>query len=142
MIYINQLSPKKYGVKRNQEFFRGMFNGEFKEVNKWFDKLSCVYVNRRLDPDMNFETYIGIINKQSMIRLQLASPDPNKIVYAIISKYKLIESVFFLNCPYTDENFELVSGLYRESFGIKLEDEPVLEGLVEYYTRRVNNYKM
>nr|MBA4405408.1 hypothetical protein [Nanoarchaeum sp.] len=142
MIYVNQLTLTRYSVRQNKEFLESMFSGSFRDVSKWFDSLSCKSLRRELDTDMNLETFIRIMNKQSVVKLQLASPDPNIILYNVITPYRDYESVFFLKCLYNSENFDILFRIYQHVFKIRLEDEPVKEGVLSYYKWRINSDKM
>ncbi len=142
MAYINQLHPIKYGVEKNKQFLEQIYtNEELVEFTRNFDFLDCsVSFSRQQDKDMTLEKFLTLIDEESFILLQLASPNPYEIRYGIRLADKGVDRFIFIDGPYTDPNFEVVSRLYKQSFGKELEDEPVAPGLHEYYQARIENY--
>ena len=146
MVYVNQIHPIKYTVKENKNFLELLFNNsDLTEVNKWFDYLDCsVSIRRQLDNEMNLKRFLSLLTKNSMISLQLASPDPFEIRYGVRledkQKDKRLERFLFIEYPYTEKNFSITSFSYKRAFGINLEEEPVLDGLFEYYLHRLAHY--
>ncbi len=135
MVYVNQLHLMKYGVKKNKHFLQQMY--DFEGMAKSFSMLdSSVSWKRSEDTDMTLDKFLELIDSKSDFLLQLASPEPFEIRYAACLYTGAIRRTLFIDGPYTPENFDLVSKLYSESFGVRLEDEPVRDGLVEYYLER------
>lgn len=143
MVYVNQIHLIKKGAKKNKKFLRLLYNNaELEKVCRWFDKKfgSSASIAGQSDKDMTLDKFLKGINSKSFTVLQLASPDPFDIRYcAVFRDYsKKIKRFAWITCPYSDYNFNIISKLYEESFGSNLEDEPVLEGLLEYYEKRFN----
>ncbi len=138
MIYANQIKLIKKGIKVNKEFFKLMYNCGFDEESKWFDKLDCnVSWRRQKDDSQTLENFVKGINKKAHIVLQLASPNPFEIRYSVSFRKEGIKKLAWVICPYNDDNFKKVGELYLKAFGSVLENEPVPDGLVEYYKARV-----
>jgi len=141
MIYVNQiLSLVDYGLKKNKKFLKSIYEERnFFLVKKWFDFLNCSKSWRReTDKSMNLDKFLSKMDKEIYISLQLASPDPFKIKYgASFKDISNIERFIFMEMPYNNYNFNLISKIYKDSFNKKLESEKVQKGLVEYYKQRV-----
>jgi hypothetical protein len=142
MVYVNQIHPINYGVKKNRTFFGLLYsNTELTDVLKWFDTLDCrISIQRQPDKDMTLEKFLGLINRKSWIILQLASPTPKDIRCGVRLRDRDIGRFAFIEFPYTDGNFQIVSELYKKAFERNLEDEPVGKGLKEYYQQMRRDY--
>lgn len=140
-IYVNQIHLIERGIEKNKEFLVSLYNNEeLKEVSRWFDKLDySISISRKLDRDMTLDEFIKGIDSESSFTFQLASPDPFYIKYCASYRddSKNVNRFAGVICSYNDNNFDVISGLYKESFGCKLKDEPIQEGLLEYYKGRM-----
>ncbi len=139
MPYVNQLKLIEKGVKKNRDFLKSLYECEtLTEANKWFDKLEGK-VQREPDSDMTIAKFLKHMSRKSYTIFQLASPTPFEIRYCAMYRDDAARRHFFLECPYNDHHFEIVSGLFTEAFGTRLEDEPVPEGIIDYYKQRVKS---
>lgn len=138
MTYVNQLHIEKFGPELNKEFFTELYHSGLDQVVRFFDRLdSAVSIHRLPDPDMTPEKLLQYFKKDSIVILQLGSPTPFEIRYGAIFYDANSRIHSFIECPYTADNFNKVSDIYSKVFKTRLEDEPVLEGLIEYYEGRV-----
>jgi len=149
MVYVNQIQTISYGVAKNRRFLKSLYlsdklsnqpsNELFGEVNKHFDILDCtVSSQRKHDKDMTLDKFLKLIKKDTYITLQFGSPVPYEIRYRANIEDG-IRKTLFIECPYNDDNYQIVSALFENSFGIRLEDIPVVAGLREYYEERIKN---
>ncbi|MFH1668642.1 MAG: hypothetical protein ABIA62_01830 [Candidatus Woesearchaeota archaeon] len=143
MVYVNQVMLDKKGVRKNREFLRAIYTSEdLEDVSRWFDFLHAeVSFRRQPDPNMTLDRFVRLMGKDTYIPLQIGSPGPYEIRYCA-SVDDGVRRHFFLECPYTEWNFDVVSGLYLQAFGVRLEDEPERPGLHHYYEWRKNNYNL
>jgi len=129
MVYVNQIDLTEKGVEENKKFLGLLYNNEeLVGAFKRFNKVDCSMAER-LDKEMTLDKFLERIDSESSIKFQLASPKPSDIRYcaSFIDFSKNIEKQVWVICPYNDNNFKVVSRLYKEAFGCKLEDEPVPE---------------
>ena len=137
-LYVNQLKIIKKGVRKNKTFLREMYQcTELEDARRWFDKIyAYASVKRMPDEGMDLETFVRHITKDSYITLQLASPNPFEIRYcADFSNAGMIQMAW-VTCPHNESNLTKVAELYQKAFGTNLLDEPVPEGIQEYYQKR------
>ncbi|MBU2612525.1 MAG: hypothetical protein KKB62_02275 [Nanoarchaeota archaeon] len=140
MIYVNHIIYLiKYGIEKNRGFLRSFYEEDkFNRVQKWFDYLKSF--ERKNDKRMTLEKFLLLIDEKSIIHLGLAYPDPDKIRYSVrLMDKKLIDRFVFIEMPYGKRNFNLVSEIYKNSFGRVLEKEKVREGIREEYERTINS---
>jgi hypothetical protein len=144
MPYINQIHLEEKGVEKNKDFLVRVYtNEELKGVTSFIDKLDCSESwARQEDPSMTLERFIELVDDKTHFLLQINSPTPDEIRYAAVLWYSGIRRHAFVECPFTQWNFDVVSRLYLQSFGVRLVDEPVPEGLEEYYEWRKANYRI
>lgn len=142
MTYVNQFPDLiKRGVKKNKVFIKSLYEEKnFEDSRKFFDYLDCSRsYQRQTDEGMTLEKFLKFINKNSMITLQLASPEPKDIRYGVRLSDQDINRFLFIEMPCNENNFNLVSEIYKSSFGRVLEKEKVLDGILDYYLKRINN---
>jgi hypothetical protein len=140
-VYLNQLVLSEKGVEDNIKFLKAIYaSNDFSAASKKFDLLDCsVSFARQDDTGMTISRFAKLIGERSHIVFHSDIIDPFKgpILYytAIVSKVepKQINRFMFFECPYTRSNFEVMSRLYREAFGLRLEDEPIRKGFRDYY---------
>lgn len=119
MVYINQIFLNKYGIKKNKRFLKALYENEnLIGISKWFDFKNGI--QRQNDYDMSLEKFLELINSESMLRLQFASPDSEKIRYCARHLCEDSSKFAWIICPYNDNNFREVSRLFEESFGERL----------------------
>jgi hypothetical protein len=141
MVYVNQIDLQRYAPKKNRVFFGLLYsNATLTDVKKWFDITGWnISETRQVDQEMTPERFSKLIDKKAFINLQLASPRPQDIKYCVRLTDRLtdkeIERFAFVIFPYTDNNFQVVSRLYKQAFEQELEKEPVPTGLLEYYRK-------
>ena len=137
--YVNQIHLAQKGEENNREFLVSLYNNkQLEEVSKWFDKLDCsIAIRGESDRDITLDEFVKGIDPKSFIILQLASPNPFDIRYCASYRSKGIKRFAWVTCPYNDNNFDVISGLFKKSFGCRLEDEPIPKVLLGYYTKRV-----
>ena len=132
MVYINQIFLDKYGIKKNKKFLKKLYENEnLIDVSKWFDIKENI--QRQRDDHMSLDKFLKLINTELIIRLQFASPDPSNIKYCARQSIKNSSRFAWIICPYNSDNFNMISQLFKESFGKNLKDELVPNGLIEYY---------
>ncbi len=143
MVYVNQIMLDRKSVKNNLLFLKALYTSErLEDVRKWFDMLDASQSwKRQPDPEMTLDKFIELFDSSTHSPLQIGSPTPGEIRYCA-SVDDGVRRHFFLECPYTEWNFDVVSGLYIQAFGSLLEDEPVQPGLREYYAWRKKNYNI
>ena len=137
--YINQIPGLiDKGVARNKRFLRMLWAAEFSPVRRWFDQLE--EARRAPDPGMTLERFVRLMDKESYIILQIASPEPGELRYGAILYAGESRKHAFIETPYTPENFALLERHYKAAFSTRLQDEPIQDGLIEYYRWRRENY--
>ena len=125
-------------VEENKRFLGLLYdNEELVKASRWFDKLEGSSTGRQSDEEMTLDKFLEGIDSESSIIFQLASPDPVDITYcAFFNDFsKDVERFAWVTCHYNDNNFNVVSRLYEEAFGCKLEDEPVPKWCLAYYEK-------
>ncbi len=144
MVCVNQIELIGKGIKKNKVFLEKVYNSGLEEMRKWFDKLDCsASFSRQADPDMNLEKFLKLIDKESSSMLQINSPVPDKIRYSVVLYHpKSIRRHAWIECPDSQSNIDMISDIYRQSFGCELKDEPVPKGIIEYYEWRKKHYSI
>ena len=127
--YINQLSLKRRGIRRNQAFFKDIWYEDLHDAYRIFDRLTPKALERVHEPDMTPERFVVHLNDIDMVQLQIGAPHPHTINYCAIAK--LIDDEYlcaWLHMPYTPKNFEHIAHAYENAFDKRLQDEPISKG--------------
>jgi len=127
MKYTNQIHLDNFNVDKNKQFLELLYNDEeIVRKNKIFEKVDSS-VSREKDYEMTLDNFLNLMDSKTFINLQLGSPRESDIVYcARFVQYPVgVEKFVFIEFPYNDNNFNVVSKLYAEAFGNELVDEPI-----------------
>ncbi len=138
--YINQLYLINKGLEPNKNFLKSLYKcKDLQKVSKWFDELDCHKSRRQPNNVTSLSKFLKGINSESFIALQIGSPDPFDIKYcASFRDSKKVSRLAWVACPNNENNFNIIEAIYKESFKSNLKDEPIKEGLREYYNWRKN----
>ena len=142
MVYVNQIELIGKGVKENKFFLEKVYSSGLEQMHRWFDKLDCsVSIRRQDESEMTLEKFVRLIDKKSSSMLQVNSPTLYKIRYSVVLEdSKNITRFVWMECPDSQININIISDIYKQSFGCELKDEPVIPGLIEYYEWRKKHY--
>jgi hypothetical protein len=136
----NQLFLEQYSLKKNKEFFNEMFNSSsLVNCNKWFDIKNSRDLRRKFDETMTFDIFLDLMKRPYYIRLQMGSPDFERIRYMVNlhgdRKYEGLTRFAFLECPFVERNYLVVSDLFKNIFGKDIESFELPAGLEDYHRR-------
>ncbi len=119
-----QISLGNKSVEQNRTFLKALYQSEDLEgARKWFDRLDCsVSPLRQRDQEMTLENYLSLITDHFHIVLQLGSPFPDLIRYcASGSDSRGVTRFAWLECPFKEHNYNLISGLFNATSGQNIE---------------------
>ncbi|MFH1173988.1 MAG: hypothetical protein V1725_02560 [archaeon] len=145
MVYVNQLiTILEYGLPKNKRFLRELYSADLEGKIMNFDILDCsISWHREGDPSMTLERFLKEM-RTPHITLQINSPIPHVIRYGASYEQDIGRTVShfaWVECPYSDENFARVGSLYLKTFNKRIEDEPVLPGVLDYYEEHKGSFK-
>ena len=125
----NQINLSDMPVDANRNFLRALYTAnDLQDARRWFDKLdSSVSSSRQRDPDMSLDEFLGLMTNRFNIVLQIGSPIEEEIRYSASSLGERVERFAWTECPFTDHNYNIVSGLFNESYGRNIDSIPVPE---------------
>jgi hypothetical protein len=123
MSYKAQLFLEKYPLRQNKKFLKLLYStDELRDADKWFD-FRDNKIERQNDSLMTLEKFLKLISQEALIRLQIGSPEKDKIRYCIRLPDEGKSRFVWIQCPYTGYNFDFISKLYQKAFNKMLEDE-------------------
>ena len=108
-------------LKKNRAFLRAMYsNKELDNADRWFDKRDNS-IPRETDLEMNLERYLRLMNASFYIRLQIGSPDPDKIRCGARGDDKEgTDRFLWIIAPYTEKNYDIVSQIFKRTYKTEL----------------------
>ena len=113
----NQISLNKKSIEENRQFLRLLYEtDELEQANKQFDKLDCrVSFFREHDPDMTLDAYLDLMDGSFHMILQLGAEFQDQIRYGSRgSNDKGIDIFAWVECPFNEYNYSVVSRLFKE----------------------------
>lgn len=119
-----QISLGNKSVEQNRTFLNALYRSEDLEgARKWFDRLDySVSPLRQRDQEMTLENYLSLITDRFHIVLQLGSPFPGLIRYSASgSDPRGVTHFAWLECPFKEHNYDLISGLFNATYGQNIE---------------------
>ena len=126
-----------YTSEKNEEFLEALYNSEeLKNVTKWFDKLDCsVSCRREKDPDRTLDNFLDLMSNSPIISLGTGSSYPEDIRYnvRVSDSQQYIERFAWIVCPYNKHNYAVISELFENVYGVKLDSLPVSDVLKQYH---------
>ena len=127
----NQINLGCRLLEENREFLRSLYETEeLEDPKRWFDRLDCsVSPAREKDSDITLEAFLGLMIDSSHIGIQIGSPIKDQIRYCAISSEKGVEIFAWVECPYNEGNYNVVSSLFKRVYGQGIESIPVHESL-------------
>lgn len=145
-MYRNRIDLLPYGIESNRKFAISMHKAGLEGKKIKFDFLDCGEALRRQhDIKMGIEKFVSLMDgRLDTAKLQVGSiysRRPNEINHVLIvsnipRKKRVVDKFAWLECPYTGKNYEIVSSLFEESFGKRLESIEVPYYLKPYYEQR------
>tara|TARA_Y100000310_G_scaffold330357_1_gene401845 strand:+ start:7638 stop:8057 length:420 start_codon:yes stop_codon:yes gene_type:complete len=132
----NQINLGNMFVEKNKEFLKALYGTEdLERARKWFNALDCsVSFARQNDPDMNLGRFLDLITDSFHIVLQTGSPSPDEIRYcASGSDDQRVDRFAWVECPYNEHNYGVVSLLFEKVYNQKIDSIPVPESLRQYH---------
>ena len=134
----NQIFLNQRELKENKLFFKEMFQtNNFIDSYKWFDELKNS-IAREVDNEMNLERFLRLIEPGFYIILQTGSPQEDMIRYCVRGwNEEQIGKFAWLECPYNQHNYDIVSNLFHDVYGDDLDSVPLPKSLEEYHKKGI-----
>ena len=135
-MYRNQINLNSKSIEENKTFLTALYNSEdLERARKWFDKLDCsVSITRQDDPDMDLEKFLDLMVDTFNIGIQIGSPFSQEIRYCAYSTLgENPERFAWIECPYSEHNYSIVSRLFKQVYGQDIESIPVPDSLQQYH---------
>ncbi len=141
MVYVNQIQLFDYGVECNKKFLELMFGStDFENARKLFEFLDVWQsFARQSDDSMSFQEFLNLLNGNFTATLQFNSPIPFEINYGVIVSSGSIEKFAFVEMPFTDSNFKVVSEYFNSSFGFDIESIGAAQYLRDNYEKAIDS---
>ena len=127
----NQINLNDRSVEANRDFLRALYGAEdLQNARRWFDKLDIlVSSSRQRDTDMTLDKFLDSMTDKFHIVLQTGHPIEDQIRYCASSMGERPEIFAWVECPYNDHNYSIVSNLFNQVYGQELDSIPVPGGL-------------
>lgn len=115
----SQIILNSQKVDQNRNFLSGIYSAELLDARRWFDKLDySVSAIRSTDRDMTLDKFLSFMDGSYEMRLQIGSPDPNRIrCCAYGSDSDGVEKFAWVEAPFNQYNLEVVGELFSECYG-------------------------
>lgn len=132
----NQIGLEDRPLKKNKEFLKGLYEtSDLVGVRRWFDKLEGS-IERKYDPNITLEKFLDLMTESFFIVLQTGSPFLDDIRCCSRGSDDQGSEVFaWIECPYNEYNYNVVSGLFKEVYDQDVDSIPVSEALKLYHKR-------
>ncbi len=131
----NQIKLGNRSVEKNRDFLRALYGtNDLERARKWFDILdSSVSVARQDDPNMTLEAFLDLMTDSFHIVLQTGSPFQDQIRYCASNIREEPNRFAWVQCPYNEHNYGVVSSLFEQVYGQNIDLIPVPESLRQYH---------
>ena len=126
----NHINLNDRPIEANKDFLRALYGAEYlQDARRWFDKLdTSVSWSRQRDTDMTLDKFLGSMTDKFHIVLQSGHPFDD-IRYCASSMGERPEIFAWVECPYNEHNYGIVSNLFNHVYRQELDSIPVPEGL-------------
>ncbi len=116
-----QIKLDKRPIKQNKDFLKRIYSSNL-EGFRVFEMLDGTQMRRRVDEGMTLEKYLSLNWAKRHVRLQIGSPQYDRIVYcaAINSKWEGITRFAWIDGPLTESNYQEISLIFRDIYGEEL----------------------
>ena len=149
-LYRNDIKLGLFSAGRNRIFLKDIWTEKsivyegghphLLSTGKWFDRLHGS-LRRKHDPDMTLERFVADLRRDAHIGIEFGHHHFSEIRYAAIQHTPEQGTQFaWLICPYTEHNFEIISGIFSRSYGSRPESFPVSDANRQYYERLRRDY--
>lgn len=115
-------------LRQNKAFLKALYgNHDLENAIKWFDKRDYAAIRREFDKGMTLDSYLRLMTPSFHAVLQIGSPDLDKIRCCTRGDDRQeIERFLWIIAPFTEQNYGVVSQLFRRIYRQELESIPGL----------------
>jgi len=114
-MYNNEINMVQYPIDQIRVFSKELYVVNLKVISKWYDVLDSKRVSTK--GNMAINDFVDLIIESPTINLSVGFPHDNQINYLVNQKNKDVLNIMRIVMPYSEQNYEVVSELYKEVFG-------------------------
>lgn len=103
-------------------FLRELDKLDLLDKQTWFDRLDCLKSWARQSEDIDMKTFLRDMTRQVYITLQIGHPTDDRIRYCFNYNLGGTERFYWNECPNCPRNKKMVSGIFENIFGSKIEE--------------------
>ncbi len=114
---IGQYSLNRFGSEKNKKFLELMYTTqELLNPTRFFDIIPPGSIKRVDEENMTLEKFFREFKKPYHLRLQVGSPDSERIRYVANTDMIKVDRFAWVLCQFNEHNYKIIEKLFKEAF--------------------------